>query len=340
MIKVNNVVRILDGCTPATLPLEELFSVGKPTVLRGIARGWGLVEAGRRSVDDAMNYLRLFYNDKVLSASFASPEVGGRLFYNDDFTRLNFEARRAKLGDVLDQIRTHLDDTRPPTIYVGSTPVDSCLPGFRKDNDFGFAALGIDAPPAIWIGNRTIASCHYDAPNNIACVAVGTRRFTMFPPDQVANLYPGPIELNPGGQVISLVDFTNPDFTRFPRFRDAQNAGYSAVLEAGDAIFVPSMWWHHVEGLSPFNTLVNYWWTTAPKYIPSPMSSLYHAIWSIRDRPAAEKEAWRQVFEYYVFGPAGLAIEHLPEQARGLLGPIDETQARQIRAMLLNSLNR
>jgi hypothetical protein len=340
MVKVSNDTRILDGCTPDTLPLDELLSFGRPTVLKGIARRWALVDAGLRSADDAMNYLRSFYNGKILSASFAAPQAAGRLFYNDDFTRLNFEARRTKLGDVLDEIRAHLDDEMAPTVYIGSTLIDSYLPGLRKENDLGFAVFGVDAPPAIWIGNRTIASCHYDAPNNIACVAVGRRRFTMFPPSQVANLYPGPLELNPGGQAVSLVDFRNPDFERFPRFREALEAGYSATLEPGDAIFVPSMWWHHVEGLSSFNTLVNYWWSSSPKYVPSPMSSLYHAIWSIRDRPEVEKEAWRQVFEYYVFGPSSRAGEHLPEQARGLLGPIDEARARQIRAMLLGSLNR
>jgi cupin-like protein len=340
MVNVSNEIRSIAGCDPEKLPLDELLAASEPVVLRGLVRNWGLVEAGLRSVDDAMSYLRSFYNDKILSASFAAPAAAGRLFYNDDFTRLNFEARRTKLGDVLDEISAHLDQENAPTIYIGSTIVDSYLPGLRQQNDLGFRALGVDAPPAIWIGNRTIASCHFDAPNNIACVAVGRRRFTLFPPSQVVNLYPGPMELNPGGQAVSLVNFSSPDFDRFPRFREALGEGYSAVLEPGDAIFVPSMWWHHVEGLSAFNTLVNYWWTTAPKYIPSPMSSLYHALWSIRDRPAAEKEAWRQVFEYYVFGPATRAGEHMPEQARGLLGPIDEKLARQIRAMLLNSLNR
>ena len=340
MIKVSNEPRVIEGCEPDALPLDELLSTGKPAVLKGLVRRWGLVEAGLRSVDDAMTYLRTFYNGKPLSASFAAPQVAGRLFYNDDFTRLNFEARRTQLGTVLDEIRTHLDDPQPPTIYIGSTLIDSYLPGMRKDNDLGFSASGIDAPPAIWIGNRTVASCHYDAPNNIACVAVGRRRFTMFPPSEVDNLYPGPLELNPGGQAVSLVDFSNPDHERFPRFREALAAGYAAELEPGDAIFIPSMWWHHVQGLSSFNTLVNYWWTSSPMHVPSPMSSLYHAIWTIRDRPEAEKEAWRQVFEYYVFGPSSRAGEHLPEQARGLLGPIDETRARQIRAMLLNLLNR
>ncbi|MEO8063893.1 MAG: cupin-like domain-containing protein [Pseudomonadota bacterium] len=340
VIKVSNEARVLEGCDPAQLPLAQLLSVGTPTVLKGLVRDWGLVRAGLRSMDDAMNYLRSFDNGKILSASFAGPEARGRLFYNDDFTNLNFEARRIKLAEVLDQIRAHLDDEPAPTIYIGSTIVDSYLPGFRKDNDLGLAALGVDAPPAIWIGNRTIASCHYDAPNNLACCAVGRRRFTMFPPTQVANLYPGPLNPTPGGQAISLVDFANPDFVRFPRFRDALALGYSAVLEPGDAIFIPSMWWHHVEGLSPFNTLVNYWWSTSPDFVPTPLNALYHAMWSIRDRPAAEKEAWRAVFEYYVFGPAARAAEHVPEAARGVLGPIDDTQARFIRAMLINKLNR
>jgi hypothetical protein len=340
MINVSNEVRSIEGCRPDALPLHDLLSEGKPVVLKGLVRGWGLVEAGLRSIDDAMSYLRSFYNGKALSASYAAPQVAGRLFYNEDFTRLNFEARRTSLADVLEDIKAHLGETQPPTVYIGSTLIDSYLPGMRKDNDLDFAAFGVEAPPAIWIGNRTVASCHYDAPNNIACVAVGRRRFTIFPPSQVANLYPGPLELNPGGQAVSLVDFSKPDFDRYPRFRDAAAAGYSALLEPGDAIFVPSMWWHHVEGLSAFNTLVNYWWSTSPKHVPSPMSSLYHAIWSIRDRPPAEKEAWRQVFEYYVFGPSSRAGEHLPDQARGLLGPIDENRARQIRAMLLNSLNR
>jgi hypothetical protein len=100
------------------------------------------------------------------------------------------------------------------------------------------------------------------------------------------------------------------------------------------------MWWHHVQALSDFNTLVNYWWTTLPPFIPTPMNALYHAIWTLRDRPENEKRAWKQVFDYYVFGPSGLAGEHLPAVARGVLGPITEDQARLIRAMLINKLNR
>ena len=339
---VQNLQRVpeLTGCRPDDLPLDELLAAGQPRVLRGLVAGWELTRIGRESAQDAMTYLLSFYNGKALSASFGPASIAGRLFYNEDFTRLNFSAERTQLDEVIARIRAHLEDAQPPAIYVGSTLIDSYFPGFRKHNDVGFTARGIDSPPTIWIGNRTIASAHFDAPNNLACCVVGRRRFTLFPPEQIFNLYPGPLDPTPGGQAVSLVNFDDPDFAKFPRFREALAAAQVVEVEPGDAVFVPSMWWHHVEGLSAFNTLVNYWWTSAPKYIPTPMNALYHAIWTIRDRPESEKRAWRNVFDYYVFGPAGNAAEHIPEAARGLLAPIDDDRARYLRGMLINKLNR
>jgi hypothetical protein len=340
MVEVARRTRVIEGCRPDNLPLDELLSRGEPAVLAGLVKDWPLVSAGLRSDEDAMNYLRSFYNGKTVGTSIGEPEIAGRVFYNADFTALNFKTGRLRLDDVLGEIQRHLHDERPPTYYIASTTIDACLPGFRKENDVAFAALGLEPLASIWIGNRTTASCHYDAPNNVACCVVGKRRFTMFPPEQIFNLYPGPLEPTPGGQAVSLVNFSNPDFERYPRFREALATAQVAEVGPGDAVFIPSMWWHHVEGLSPFNTLVNYWWSSSPAYIPTPMHALYHALWTLRDRPEREKQAWKNIFEYYVFGPAERAGAHLPEQARGVLGPTDDTRARQIRAMLLNNLNR
>lgn len=333
-------IRTIEGCSPDALPLGELLAAGQPALLKGIARDWELVRAGRESMQAAMACLRGHYNGKPVQYSRGGPEIAGRPFYNDDFTELNFEVRRGGIDQLLDEIAMHVDDAQPPTYYMASLPVDACLPGLRPGNDLDFAAHGVQAPPSIWIGNRVTASCHYDVPDNIACCAVGRRRFTVFPPEQIANLYPGPLEPTPGGQVVSVVDFAAPDFERHPRFREALAAAGSAVLEPGDAIFIPSMWWHHVQGLDAFTVLVNYWWSSAPAWIPTPMHALYHAMWTIRDRPEREKRAWREVFEHYVFGPAERAGEHLPPAARDLLGPVDETLARRLRAMLIGKLNR
>jgi len=340
MTAVPAAMRTLHGCHADALPLDELLAAGTPALLKGVAADWGLVQAGLASSTEAMAYLRRFDAGRPLQYSYGDPSIGGRPFYNDDFNALNFEVRRGALGDVLQAIADHLDDAAPPTYYVASLAVAGALPGFADDNDLGLAARGVHAPPSIWIGNRVIASCHFDAPENLAVCAVGRRRFTLFPPGQIDNLYPGPLEPTPGGQVVSLVDFAEPDFARHPRFREALAVAQTAVLEPGDAVFIPGMWWHHVRSLEPFNVLVNYWWRSSPAFLSSPLPALHHALWTIRDLPEREKRAWAQVFDYYVFGPGARAGEHLPEQARDMLGPIDETLARRIRARLIGWLNR
>lgn len=340
MIEAAVPLRSMNAVPPAELPLGDLLAAGEPVLLRGLVGDWPLVQAGRRSTADAFAALLAHYNGRPVQYSHAGPEARGRPFYSDDFTALNCEVRRGELGTVLEAIAAGLESDAADMYYVASLPVEACFPGLRADNDLDFAAQGVDAPPSIWIGNRVTASCHYDAPNNLACCAVGRRRFTLFPPDQIGNLYPGPLDPTPGGQAVSVVDFAAPDLQRYPRFREAMAVARSVVLEAGDALFIPSLWWHHVEALDGFNVLVNYWWSSHPAWMPTPMHALYHALWTLRDRPEAEKRAWREVFDYYVFGPADRAGAHLPPAARHVLGPIDEALARQLRAMLIGKLNR
>lgn len=333
-------MRTLEGLAPGALPLEALVDAGEPVVLRGIARDWPMVQAGLRSTQAALGYLRGFEAGVPVTYSFGGPEIEGRPFYNEDFTRLNVEVRRGLLTQVLDDIEATLEAPRPPTYYVASLLIERALPGFAQHNDAGLAGQGIDASASIWIGNRVTASCHFDTPDNLACCAVGRRRFTLFPPEQIDNLYPGPLDPTPGGQVVSVVDIDRPDFARHPRFRDALASAQTAVLEPGDAIFIPSLWWHHVRSLAPFNVLVNYWWRSSPAFLSSPLPALHHAMWAVRDLPPREKQAWATIFEYYVFGPGERAGQHLPDAARGALAPFDETQARHMRAQLLARLNR
>lgn len=335
--------RELAGIDAARVPWRELLEAGEPVVLRGLVKGWPLVEAGRRSAVEAIDYLLSFFNGRTVGAYFGAPEMQGRWFYDDELRDLNFESRRTPLDEVLEALRRHLDEQQPPAVYVGSTTIDACLPGLRAANDLAFddPMFERNAPLAsIWIGNRSLVSAHFDAPSNMVCCAVGRRRYTLFPPDQIANLYPGPLDPTPGGQPVSMVNFAAPDFTRHPGFREAIAAAQVADLEPGDALFYPAMWWHQVEAFDAFNVMINYWWSTSPKFMDTPMNALKHALLALRDRPESEKAAWKHVFDYYVFGPAERPRAHLPGHAHGELGPLDELKARRLRAELLNRLNR
>ncbi len=337
MLDIDRKVREVSGIGPDGLS-DDILTATEPLVLRGLVAEWPVVKAGRRSVDAAIDYLDGFYDNATIGAFFGNPDIDGRVFYNEDMTGFNYQPVMLKLGVIFDKIREHAEDEKAPAFYLGSTTVDTCLPGFREQNDLDFG----DRKPlaSIWLGNRTRIAAHYDLPDNVACNVVGHRRFTLFPPDQLENLYPGPIDFTPAGQAISLVDLSKPDFDRYPKFREAIRHAQVADLEPGDAVFVPSMWWHHVEALDSFNVLINYWWRQSPAYMGKPIDVLMHALLTIRDLPAAQREAWYGIFRHYVFEADDENVQHIPEHRRGILGPIDDRMAREVRAHLLNNLNR
>jgi hypothetical protein len=267
------------------------------------------------------------------------PEAQGRVFYADETLRdFNFKRFAATLDQVLTGLLGVAQHPAPPGLYVGSTTVEAVLPGFMEANVMGLGER--DALVSLWLGNRTRIAAHYDLPDNFAVVAAGRRRFTLFAPEQIHNLYVGPLDPTPAGQPISLVDFAKPDFDRFPRFAQALEAGEQAELEPGDAIFIPSMWFHHIESLAPLNLLINAWWRQTPEHVDSPLSTLRLALMTLRDLPEKERRVWQHHFQHFIWGAEPSTWAHIPEAARGILGPIDEDLSRQARAQLLNQLKR
>jgi len=341
MAQIERKTRVIEGIAPDAVPYDELLATERPFVLKGLVKDWPLARKG--SAGEAVEYLKTFYQGRPVVAFIGQPELKGRFGYTADVSRLDFQSDQGRLDEYLDIIMGLIEERESPTFYIGSTDVDLFLPGFRAENDLVLNHPMFESNPPLvgaWIGNRSTALAHYDMSNNIACCLVGRRRFSLFPPEQIPNLYPGPLEPTPGGQVLTMTNIHEPDFERFPGLREALAAGEVAELEPGDAVFYPAMWWHEVQALDPFNVMVNYWWNTSPQFMDTPQNTLLHALLSLRDRPEHEKRAWRAVFDYYVFGPAGRAAAHLPESAQGNLAPMDELKARRLRAWLLRRLNR
>ena len=142
---------------------------------------------------------------------------------------------------------------------------------------------------------------------------------------------------------MSLVSLRNPDVERYPKFREALAAAHAADLAPGDAIFIPPLWWHHVESLESFNVLVNYWWHDRVgdgALADSAFDALLHGILGIRSLPPATRRAWAAFFEQYVFGDDLDATAHIPEQRRGILGTLSAQQLASLRAHLAKRLAR
>ena len=312
--------------------------LNSPFVIRDLANDWPLVKKSGESISEISKYLLYYYESNRVIAFANKYEDGNKFTYANSNNRKSFEQLESTLDLILETIEKSQAIENPGTIYMGSTSLDYVLPGFEKENTL--LTEGIDPLKSIWIGNKTIVPPHFDVPDNIAFVCTGSRKFTLFPPEQIQNLYMGPIEFTPAGQPISMVDIENPDFTKHPNFKHAIESGLSATLNPGDAIFIPSLWWHQVESFGDLNILINYWWRNTPSFMGNPMDGLLHSLMSIRDLPDYQKEYWKNLFNYLIFDYKEDNFSHIPEDIIGSLGKIDDKQARVIRSMLISNLNR
>jgi len=212
-----------------------------------------------------------------------------------------------------------------------SALIADCLPGLLDDHAIPFIGKAIQ--PRIWIGNQVTTPAHFDEYHNIACVACGVRRFTLFAPEQVRNLYVGPLDFAPTGAAIGMARLDRPEDPRYPRLKDALAEAQVAELHPGDAIYIPPMWWHHVESLKQINALVNYWWKPVPAGGEAPATALgclMHCILVFRALPPAERAAWKGLLDHYVFGDDEPAA-HIPAGRRGILGALTPEQLAEFR---------
>jgi hypothetical protein len=165
---------------------------------------------------------------------------------------------RGNLAGLLAGLREQEKAENPYALVAQGLIADRFVPGFSSVHPMPLVPTS--AEPRLWIGNAAKVATHNDPIENVAVVAAGRRRFTLFPPDAEANLYMGPKHPTPAGTPVSMVHVTAPDLERFPLFASALEIAQGAELSPGDAVFIPRDWFHHVEALERFNILVNYWW--------------------------------------------------------------------------------
>ena len=315
---------------------EQIAPLNAPAVLKGFVRDWPAVQAGLQSPAAFWDYTKRFDSGRAVETSIGPPAIKGRFFYRDDMRGFNFEHRKEPVATAMRRLLSGLNNPDLPAIYIQAAALADCLPGFADEN---ILPVPTSAQPRIWIGNAVIVAAHYDLSENIACVVCGRRRFTLFPPEQIRNLYVGPFDLTPAGTPISMVSLEEPDLQRFPHFAEALSAAETADLDAGDALYIPYFWWHHVKSLEPFNVLVNYWWNDA-RAVVSPYQSLLLALLALKDLPADQRKAWREVFDHYVFQLHGDPVAHIPPENRGPLGKLTLEQAVRLRTSLGESLKK
>jgi hypothetical protein len=309
----------------------EIRPAGEPVILKALVRDWPVVRAGRESPRALADFLRGYDAGRNVVVVELPPAVRGHMFYRSDMSGFNFTRSPGQISATLERLLALAEGAEAPALFLESMPTEEFLPGFAAAHPMPF--VDPQYGPRIWIGSQVKVQTHFDLQYNIACVVGGRRRFTLFPPEQIVNLYPGPIDFTPSGTPLSMVPFVAPDLARYPRYAEALRHARSAELEPGDAIYIPYGWWHHVESLTRFNVLVNYWWNDAPR-LGSPYGVLLHAALSLRDLPADQRQVWQSMFGHLVFSDPEQSMGHLAPAQRGLLGPPSPRRLNEIRNIL------
>jgi len=305
----------------------------RPTVIRGLVADWPVTRAALARREELAAYLARFPSAAPLEMFVGDPAISGRYFYAEDMATFNFERCQTTLAGAMSAILAR--DAGDPSVYVGSAPVDLHLPGFADENRL--ACLDPALGARIWLGSASTVSCHYDTLDNLACVIAGQRRFTLYPPEAIANLYVGPIDHTMAGQPVSLaVGAADP--AAFPRFAEVADQAIIVDLSPGDALYLPKLWWHQVQSTQPVNGLVNYWWDAFAVGPDAPYTALLLAMIAVAERPLPERRAWRAFFDHYAFRTSRHPLEHLPPERHGILGPLRPRNYGAIRAHVMRML--
>mmetsp|Transcript_44385 Transcript_44385/g.132491 ORF Transcript_44385/g.132491 Transcript_44385/m.132491 type:complete len:456 (+) Transcript_44385:484-1851(+) len=109
----------------------------------------------------------------------------------------------------------------------------------------------------------SLSPVHYDQYDNIYIQVEGEKHFLIFDPRAAEGLYPFPAS-HPYDEY-AMVDLERVDVKTFPRAKEAlEGRGAVVTLRPGESLYIPTHWWHHVQGGASqghWSISVNFWFT-------------------------------------------------------------------------------
>lgn len=202
----------------------------------------------------AVNGYRSWSLDRIQSLAghrLVPVEVGSK-YTEDDWTQ--------NLMTINEFIDKFIDSSScgSPTGYLAQHQLFDQIPEMREDIIIpDYCCLGSEEEVDInaWFGPQgTVSPLHQDPKENFLTQVFGEKYIRLYSTDFTKHVYPHETMLL---RNTSQVDIENPDFEKFPLFR---NATYSeCILKAGEMLYIPKEHWHFVKSLS-VSFSVSFWW--------------------------------------------------------------------------------
>lgn len=208
--------------------VDRFFKPQRPVVLEGFAKPWPAFDKWN------LNYIQDRAGDQIVPLYDSKPTRGRQ--------NSAAPATRMPLRDYLEILKTGPTDLR---IFFYNI-LDS-MPELSQD--FEFPELGLKffkRLPALFFGgegSKVLPHFDMDLADLVHIHFHGHKSVLLFDPQQTKYLYRVPFSVHN----LEDIDLDAPDFDRFPALRNAQ--GIQAQLAHGDALYMPSGYWHYIKYL-------------------------------------------------------------------------------------------
>ena len=239
----------------------------KPVILSGMARDW---PALRQFTLDGLKEL---FGEITVPVHEDLPHR--QVPYEADPSH---HLREMKFANFVDYIRSNTCTTPSYMAQRPSSAFADLRPFCRFQDITGEPGLKLSGLH-LWVGTaHTRSGLHADRYDNVFAQVAGRKEIFLASPNQSRYLYVYPDYIQK-----SRIDPEHIDTARFPQASEA--TFYHAIVEPGDVVFIPKLWWHHLHSQESSVSL-NYWFGESATVsvqlragLESGLGSLFHIAW-------------------------------------------------------------
>ena len=316
---------------PTKKKLNTIIESRRPIIFRGYVNDWPIMKYNK-SMGAILEYLQCHSKKKnnhavAIGSNKINNEMGltEQMKVNHIYKTWNFNKFKTEL------INKNSIDTNK-LLYLQASSIKSNFPKLYTQLNQKFAHYSIN--PKIWIGDGQLTPIHSDSEHNFTCCVCGIKRFIIFPPQEIGNLYLSPIDKNPAGTPVSTINTLNYNLSTHPKFELALKKAIMAELYPGDVLFLPAGWYHEVQS-EGFNTMINYWWKDiSAAEFANAKEAFNISMASIKNLPKEYRDYWKIWFDHYVFQINGDPYEHIQQRHQGVYGKSTPYRKKKLKILI------
>lgn len=209
--------------------IKHYYKPQKPVLIEGLTKNWPAYKKW------TLNYVQDRAGDQVVPLYDNKPAEDKQSVYEP--------AKEMLLYDYIEILKT-----QPTDLRIFFYDILKNMP--ELVNDFDFPDIGLKffkrLPALFFGGGESKVFMHYDIdlPDSVHFHFEGDKSVTLFSPEQTKYLYKVPFSIHN----IDKIDMDEPDFDKYPALQYVK--GIQANMKHGDALYMPSGYWHYIKYLN------------------------------------------------------------------------------------------